>query len=63
MAIRIIVKERFADGTIIGDGYCNSDDTKPSTGHATGSKMTEVDTGDVYYFDEKDNDWVKPSAS
>lgn len=63
MAIRIIERAWFDDGKIIGEGYCNSDDTKPATGHATGSKMTEVDTGDVYYFDEKDNDWVKPSAS
>lgn len=35
-----------------------STDDKPTAGIATGSDFTEVDTGDVYFFDEE-SDWVK----
>ena len=35
-----------------------STDTKPTDGIVTGSDFTEVDTGDVYFFDEE-SDWVK----
>lgn len=39
-------------------GMCKSTDTKPTTGIATGSIMVEVDTGDVFFFDET-GDWTK----
>lgn len=35
-----------------------STDDKPTAGIATGSDFTEVDTGDVYFYDEE-SDWVK----
>ena len=35
-----------------------STDTKPSDNICTGSIYTEVDTGDVYFYDE-DSDWTK----
>ena len=35
-----------------------STDEKPTAGIATGSDFTEVDTGDVYFYDEE-SDWVK----
>ena len=42
-----------------------STDTKPVTGIATGSLFLEVDTGDVYAFDEEGNtgeEWGKIAA-
>lgn len=38
---------------------CLSTDTKPTVGIATGSDLTEVDTGTVYFFDEASGDWVE----
>lgn len=40
------------------EGFCNSTaDTKPTDRIATGSNIIEVDTGDVYFFDEETNTW------
>ena len=40
-----------------------SDDTKPTgLNIITGSKFTEVDTGDVYLFDEVGKSWAKVQA-
>ena len=36
-----------------------SDDDKPTAGVATGSEFLEVDTGDVYAFDEVGGTWSK----
>lgn len=36
-----------------------STDTKPTDGIVTGSDFTEVDTGDVYLFNEVSGSWVK----
>ena len=39
-----------------------STENKPVTGLVTGSSFTEVDTGDIYLFDEDGNageEWVK----
>lgn len=38
---------------------CLSTDTKPTSGIITGSKATEVDTGDVYRYDEIGETWYK----
>ncbi len=41
--------------------YCTEGETKPVDGIATGSKLVEVDTGKVYFFDESANEgyeWV-----
>lgn len=38
---------------------CLSTDTKPTEGIVTGSIATEVDTGDVYLFDEASTTWNK----
>ena len=35
------------------------DETKPTTGIATGSSFLEVDTTDVYFFSEDDSTWYK----
>ena len=39
--------------------FCLSTDTKPTEDVLTGSTACEVDTGDVYMFDEVSNTWVK----
>jgi hypothetical protein len=36
-----------------------STDTKPTEGLVTGSTFMEVDTGDVYLFDEVSETWKK----
>lgn len=48
----------FADKRYI-EGYALSTDTKPTTGIITGSCIIEVDTGDVYLFNEASTAWVK----
>lgn len=65
--VRLIVESvltRDADGKqlIYAEGFCNSLDTKPVGDFITGSTMTEVDTGDVYMYDEEaspGSEWVK----
>ena len=32
--------------------FCTSSDTKPEAGFITGTKLTEVDTGNIYLFNE-----------
>lgn len=36
-----------------------STDTKPTEGLATGSSFFEVDTNDVYFWDEESETWMK----
>lgn len=38
---------------------CLSTDSKPTENIAMGSIATEVDTGDVYFYNEDDTEWVK----
>ena len=38
---------------------CLSTDDKPTDGIETGSMAIEVDTGDIYLFDEVSSDWNK----
>lgn len=49
------------DGTplYMADLFGTSSDTKPTTGYANGSTFTEVDTGDIYLFDEDAGEWVQ----
>lgn len=42
--------------------YGDSDDSKPTTGLATGSKFIEVDTGDEYIYDETSTQWTKTAS-
>lgn len=39
--------------------FCLSTDTKPTEDLLTGSAACEVDTGDVYLFDEESGEWIK----
>ena len=62
--IRILNERVFEGGLKYIEGACVADDTKPTTGIVTGSKLTEADTGDVYMFYEDDTTpaWAKIAA-
>ena len=58
--IRKIVDRVFADGKNYVEIACLSTDSKPTGGMITGSLALEVDTGDVYAYDETDTgSWGK----
>ena len=45
-------------------GYCVADDTKPTGGSiANGSRLIEIDTGKVYFFDATGGAWEEFAAS
>lgn len=60
-----VINTRFVGYTDGGEsiqyieGFCNSDDNKPTSGIATGSMLCEANTGDVYMYDEETESWVK----
>ena len=61
MAVRYLVEEPQLDDIHYVELACNSNDTKP-TGFCTGSLCLEVDTGDVYAYDEdgsSGSEWCK----
>ena len=62
--IRILNQRVVADGKLYIEGACVHEDTKPTTGIVTGSKLTEADTGDVYMFYEDNTTptWAKIQA-
>jgi len=65
MAVRIINREPQLDDIHYVEIYCLSTDDKP-IGWATGSVCIEVDTGDVYLYDEEGDsgsEWVKVGGS
>lgn len=43
--------------------YGMSTDTKPADIGMNGADFTEMDTGDVYYFDGDSGDWIKPTPA
>ena len=61
--VRILVEQQFASAKKYIEAAGLSTDTKPKAGLITGSKFTEVNTGDVFLFDETGNGtWTKVSA-
>ena len=60
--IRIVDSKSVATGIYLQDINGLSTDDKPTTGIATGSSFFEVDTGDVYFFDEESGTWINPDA-
>ena len=60
--IRKLVDRMFSEDDRYSEMFGLSTDTKPTDGLITGSKFTEVDTGDVYLFDEESDTWTKVSA-
>lgn len=58
--IRKLVENTFTDGKAYVEIACLSSDTKPTGGMVTGSLALEVDTGDVYAYNETgDGEWNK----
>ena len=57
--ITVLKKEEIAFGNDIIEIACLHDDTKPTEDVATGSLALEVDTGDIYAFDEVSEAWNK----
>lgn len=55
------------DGKFLVELRGLSDDEKPTTinGGAiiNGSEFLEIDTGDLYYFNEDDTEWVLPTPA
>ena len=62
--IRKIVDRMFTEDDRYMEAAGLSTDTKPTNGIVTGSLFIEVDTGDVYAFDEITNggEWDKVAA-
>ena len=51
------------DGKQYVEFYGKSTDVKPLGGYLTGSKFTEIDTGDIYAYDEDNGgSWTKIAA-
>lgn len=60
MAIRISYSHNWTGEEVSYiEAACLSTDTKPTDGVATGSILTEVDTGKVYMYDEDGEEWVE----
>lgn len=57
--IRKIVNRAYNEELRYVEISCLHTDTKPTEGIVTGSVAMEVDTGDVYMFDEESSTWKK----
>ena len=58
--VRITVHQQLTENKSYIEAAGLSTDTKPAAGIATGSLFLEVNTGDVYAFDETDvGEWNK----
>ena len=51
-----------SDYVLLTEFYGTSNDTKPTTGYATGSSFVEVDTGKLFLYDEESGDWTEVSG-
>lgn len=61
--VRNIVEKTFVGSKKYIEAFGLSTDDKPTAGIVTGSKFTEVNTGDVYLFDETSSGtWTKVAA-
>ena len=66
MAVRILVNNTLPEDVDYVEVSCKSTDTKPVSGRfANGSLLLEIDSGDVYAYDEdggSGSEWVKVAA-
>ena len=60
--IRKLVDRFFDEDLKYSEMFGLSTDSKPTAGLISGSKFTEVDTGDIYLFDEEGKTWAKVYA-
>lgn len=56
--ITYLKNKMYGDKNLI-EIACKSTDSKPTAGIVTGSLALEVDTGDIYAFDEAATSWTK----
>ena len=54
----ILKKIRVGDKVFL-EGYCDSEETKPTQDIAEGSTLTETDTGKVKMFNVPANEWIE----
>ena len=57
--VRILKQEQFDPDQSYIEATGLSTDTKPTTGIITGSTFMEVNTGNVFMFDEVSSEWKK----
>lgn len=57
--VTITKLNKIIDGKSLADIACLSTDTKPTAGISNGSLCLEIDTGDIYAFNEANTTWVK----
>lgn len=60
--MRTIVSRQFTVDKSYVEIFGTSTESKQTAGIVTGSRYTEVDTGDVYLFNETASEWVKQPA-
>ena len=57
--VRKITEKLHDDTTRYMELACTSSDTKPTENVTTGSICVEVDTGNIYLYDEDGAQWVE----
>ena len=57
--LRVLFEKTYGIGKKYVEISCVSTDVKPTEDILTGSILTEVDTGKVYFFDESLSTWVE----
>ena len=60
--VRITEQRIISDNANYVELSCLSTDTKPTANICTGILALEVDTGDVYAFDEVSGEWAQIAA-
>lgn len=55
--VRVTKDTYLTNDVHVKEIYCESSDTKPTDGLATGSVCIEVDTGNAYFWSEKTSSW------
>lgn len=55
--MRIVSEKQCSDGLRLVELYANSSEEKSDLNYASGSKITEIDTGNIYIFDEVSRKW------
>ena len=60
--VRTLVKRNITEDKFYVEIACVHDDSKPTANIVTGSLALEVDTGDMYAFDEVGGEWDKVAA-
>ena len=60
--VRTLEKRNITDAKFYVEIACLSTDSKPTANIVTGSLAFEVNTGDMYAFDEVGGEWNKVAA-